>query len=78
MKKASKRTRKPQDTSKEFNAMELDSGMIDGELLIRARVTGEKVHLRVVTKHFPRTDIPVVAKDIELQLAKIFAEEPAG
>ena len=36
MKKASKQIRKTKDTSKEFNAMELDSGMIDGELLIRA------------------------------------------
>jgi hypothetical protein len=78
MKKASKRPRKPKDTSIEFNAMEFGSDLIDGELLIRARVTGEKVHLRVVTKHFPRIDIPTVAKDIELQLAKIFAEQPAG
>lgn len=78
MKKATKRSRKPHDTSIQFNAMEFGSDLIDGELLMRARVTGEKVNLRVVTKHFPRIDIPIVAKDIELQLAKIFAEQPAG
>lgn len=78
MKKASKRSRKPKDTSKEFSSFVFGQDLIAGELLIRARVTGGQVWLRMVTKHFPRIDIPIVAKDIELQLAKLFAEEPLG
>jgi hypothetical protein len=64
---------KKQTTADEFSKLDLESGLVAGEIMIRVRVTDGKVLTRVQTKEFPNADIAVAAKAIEEQLANLYA-----
>lgn len=64
---------KKQTTAEEFSKLDMESGLVSREMLIRVRVADGKVLTRVQTKEFPTADIPVAAKSIEEQLAALYA-----
>lgn len=64
---------KKKSTAEEFSQLDMQIGLIPGEMMIRVRVTDGKVLTRVQTKEFPNADIAIAAKSIEEQLATLYA-----